>query len=313
LESGSVERELFRMNGMKDEDKLCAYCGAPALTGTEEPEHIFPAAINGRLTTRTVCVPCNRSAGRDIDQRWLSDPFVLDLRFSARIPDRRGKLLDASPMLTGMTDDGRRLTMRPDGTPVQLNTPVSFDEETGEYTISAADQEALDEQLDKQRRKAERKGKSFTPGHQRLASDQPEVHVAGETSPGVWYREAAKIALALLAEQQPAAWRQGRSAQLLRAAMKSRPTANEVRFISLDAVKEFAGAPASAAVLSKSQYGPAIVVSLMGTFGVGFQLVDDLDRIDWAWVSDPLHPDRNANGPLGEVIYARHRALGLLD
>ena len=52
---------------------------------------------------------------------------------------------------------------------------------------------------------------------------------------------------------------------------------------------------------------------LMGTFGVGFQLADDLDRVDWAWVSDPRHPDRNADGPLGEVIYARHRALGLLD
>ena len=147
----------------EDEDKqLCAYCGTPALTGAEEPEHIFPAAINGRLTTRTVCVSCNRAAGREIDQPWLTDPFVLDLRFSQRIPDRRGNVLERSPMLTGMTDDGRRVTMRPDGTPVQMNTPVKFDEQTGEYTISAGDQAALDDQLEKQRRKAEKQAKAFT-------------------------------------------------------------------------------------------------------------------------------------------------------
>jgi hypothetical protein len=56
-----------------------------------------------------------------------------------------------------------------------------------------------------------------------------------------------------------------------------------------------------------------LLTSLMGTFGLGFQLAGDLDRTDWAWVSDPLHPDRNVDGPLGEVIYARHQALGLLD
>jgi len=51
----------------------------------------------------------------------------------------------------------------------------------------------------------------------------------------------------------------------------------------------------------------------MGIFGVAFQLAADLDRVDWAWVSDPIDPTRGVDGPLGEVIYARHQALGLLD
>ena len=95
--------------------------------------------------------------------------------------------------------------------------------------------------------------------------------------------------------------------------MKSRLNANHVKFVPLDAVKAVADAPASAAILSKGRYGPVIVVSLMGCFALGFQLADDLDRSDWAWVSDPLNPDRNADGPLNTVIYARHKALGLLD
>jgi len=174
---------------------------------------------------------CNRSAGRDIDHPWLSDAFVLDVRFAARIPDRRGNVLDRSPMLTGMTEDGRRVTMRRDGTPEQLNTPVEFDEETGLYRISAGDQEALDAQLEKQRRKAERQGKESTPGQQPSASDHPEIHGTGRTSPGVWYRGGAKIALALLAEQRPLAWRRGASPDTLREAINSRPTASQVQFV----------------------------------------------------------------------------------
>jgi len=99
---------------------------------------------------------------------------------------------------------------------------------------------------------------------------------------------------------------------VLRDAMRSKPNANEVRFVPLGAIKQFADAPSSAAVLSMVPSGPVVVVSLMGVFGLGFQLVDDLDRGDWAWVSDPHHPDGNAAGRLGEVIYARHQALGLL-
>lgn len=51
----------------------------------------------------------------------------------------------------------------------------------------------------------------------------------------------------------------------------------------------------------------------MGIFAVAFELVDDLDRPACAWVSDPLRPDRSVQGTLGEVIYERHKALGLLD
>lgn len=94
------------------------------LTGSEEFEHALPAAIGGRLTTNTVCVPCNRWAGRDIDQPWLDDPFVLDCHFEHQIPDRRGTI-NSSPFLTGKTEDWRWVSLGRDGVPVLRNAGVS--------------------------------------------------------------------------------------------------------------------------------------------------------------------------------------------
>jgi len=293
------------------DDDLCAYCGQPVLTGTEDPEHAIPAAVGGRLTTKAVCVPCNRWAGRDIDQPWLDDPLVLDCRFQYRIPDRRGRTVDSSPLLTGKTDDGRWVTMGRDGVPVLRNAPVTIDGSTGQMRITAADTDALKAQTDKQVRKLQAAGRTVTPIEIGAASDQPQITGGGQVEPGRWHRMGAKIALALLAEQQPAAWRRGESANRLRAAMRSRPTASEVRFVSIEAIAAFAPRPATAVVVSPP--GPTTMVSLLGIFGVAFVLADDLDRADWAWVTDPLDVTADAQGSLAEVIYARHQSAGLLE
>lgn len=293
---------------MSDE-KVCAYCGEPALTGAEDPEHAVPAAVGGRFTTTMVCAPCNRWAGREIDQPWLDDPFVLDSRFEHEIPDRRGRTVDSSPLLTGRTEDGRWVTMGRDGTPVLRNAPVEVDKAAGTLRITAADSAALKAQTDKQVRKLRAAGRTVTPIATDQSSDRPQISGGGQVEPGRWHRMGAKVALALLAEQQPAAWRRGESAHRLRTAMRARPSASEVRFVPVDAVHAFAAQPATAVVVSKP--GPMIVVSLMGILGVGFLLAEDLDRADWAWIADPL--DVDTQGSLAEVIYARHQAADLLD
>jgi hypothetical protein len=45
-----------------------------------------------------------------------------------------------------------------------------------------------------------------------------------------------------------------------------------------------------------------VVVSLLGIFGVGFVLAEDLDRSDWVWVADPHDRAADAEGRLAEVI-----------
>jgi hypothetical protein len=94
--------------------------------------------------------------------------------------------------------------------------------------------------------------------------------------------------------------------------MRERPTAQQVRFAPLDAVAAFAPSPTTAVILMQRP-NPMVLVSLMGIFGVAFALDDDFDRTDWAWVSDPLDPAGDANGPLAEVVYSRHELAGELD
>lgn len=168
---------------VSDDSTLCAYCGEPGLAGNEEPEHAIPAAINGRFTTRPVCVPCNRWAGQEIDQPWLNDPFVLDVRFQARIPDRRGKLLQRSPLLTGVTEDGRRIELGSDGTPELRNSVVRRDTESGEVHIVAPDQATLDKLLERERKKAEAKGRSWTADAQSSMPDWPQLSATGMVWP----------------------------------------------------------------------------------------------------------------------------------
>jgi hypothetical protein len=298
---------------MSDDTRLCAYCGEPTLVGAEDPEHAIPAGINGQFTTRAVCVPCNRWAGHEIDQPWLNDPFVLDLRFEARIPDRRGKLLKRSPLLTGVTEDGRRIELGPEGTPELRNSVVRRDPEAGEVHIVAPDQATLDKLVERERKKAEAEGKTWTPGSQGAMSEQPQVTGTAMVWPGQWERMAAKAALALLAEARPATWRRSPSAELLRTRMRDmNRTASQVRLHSSEAVESFAASPATAINVLTVNGRSVLNASLLGIFTIRFVLTEDLKGADLAWVSDPLDPRRSFSGTLGEVIHKRHRALGYL-
>lgn len=298
---------------VSDDSTVCAYCGEPGLAGNEEPEHAIPAAINGRFATRAVCGPCNRWAGQEIDQPWLHDPFVLDVRFHARIPDRRGKLLQRSPLLAGVTEDGRRIELGSDGTPELRNSVVRRDPESGEVQVLAPDQATLDKLLERERKKAEAEaeGRSWTAGAQSAMSDRPQLSATGIVWPGRWERMAAKASLALLAEVQPAAWRRSPSAVLLRARMRDM-SRSQILLSSSEAVRSFAASPATAISLTTVSGTAILNASLLGVFTVPFALADDLKRIDLAWVSDPVDPSRSCSGTLAEVVYQRHRALGYL-
>jgi hypothetical protein len=290
---------------------ICSYCAKATLTGDDEPEHAIPAAINGRYTTRTVCVSCNRWAGQYIDFPWLNDPIVLDVRRTAKVPDRRGNLLQRSPLLAGTTDDGRRVALGADGKPVLLNSVV--DRGDDQVRIIAPDEATLDALMEREKRKAEATGKTWTPGVSQRREDRPYVEVSSEISPAVWERMGAKMGLAILADTMPSDWRTSSSADLLRTRMRdmSRP-ASQASLLPTDASDPFAAAPATAITITSITRKSVLSVSLMGIFTVRFLLAADCANVDLTVVSDPINQAHSAKGTLAQVIYQRHKALGLL-
>lgn len=277
------------------------------LTGSDDPEHAVPAAINGRFTTRTVYVACNRWAGEEIDQPWLDDPFVQHIRFTHGIPDRRGNTIESDPLLTGTTADGRRITLGRDGRPKQLNSPVDRSKLPSEFRISARDQEDLDRLTDRELRRAGKTREDVALPSPQVVEDQPAIEGRIEVNPGRWERIAAKMTLALLAENQAPEWRVSPSAHVLRERMRDLDRkATDVRIQQqADSFRAFAAEPSTAIVVSSHGGAPAALVSLLGAFMIVVPLEDDLRDLEVGWVSDPLDPGRSVSGPIAHLIGAR--------
>lgn len=289
---------------------VCAYCGEECLTGREDPEHVLPAAINARLTTRAVCTPCNRWAGERIDQPWLAETFVGGARYQHRIPDRYGEILAFDPFLQGVTPEGVRIKTGRGG-PVAENSQVVRDARQGTVSVTAPDQEALDKILERERRKVEAAGQRFSIGESRVVESRPLITGSGRVYPARWDRMAAKATLGLLARTQPAAWRRSVNAAYLRARMNDMTLkAKDVDVLTTEPVENVAPEPASMIVVHDFDGVTFVRVSLMGVFGLAWDLPERAPGLDLAWVSDPVDPARSALGTIHEVVAARAGAGG---
>ncbi|MEJ7783724.1 MAG: HNH endonuclease [Solirubrobacteraceae bacterium] len=289
---------------------ICAYCGQASLTGSERAEHILPAAINGRLTTKTVCDNCNTWAGQNIDQPWLDDLFVRVTRYEHKVPDRRGNIIESDPLLGGQTADGVRIRIGRDGKPTALNSPVKRDDDAGEVHIIAKDEEDLKRLMKREITKAEAAGKAVSFGQAQPTSRRPAVQVTNCIVPGRWERMAAKLMLGLLADTQPEAWRLADSARDLRQRMRDAPRpANQVRLEPTEAFEPFAAKPCTAAVVVTLDGHAIGRVSLMGMWAITLALCDDLLGVDLAYVSDPLRPSKNVLGGIEHVVGTRQGLL----
>lgn len=193
---------------------ICAYCGKPVLTGEEKPEHAIPAALGSSLSVRTVCEPCNAWAGKEIDQPFLEDDWVLIHRSQAGVVDprrgRKGREI-SSPILRGYTKDGDFLKLDGKGEPQISSRIVEF--EDGRFQIRAGSVE----EMERLKRRIERRtGKEITEENIKTTSTQPRIEFRIVVDTLVWLRETAKIALAVSSEVYSEEWRLGPDARRLR-------------------------------------------------------------------------------------------------
>jgi hypothetical protein len=285
---------------------VCAYCGETVLDGSETVEHPIPAALNSRWTTRAVCDACNSWAGRYVDTPFLGDPVVRDLRFSHRIRDRAGRLVvHDSPLLTGTTAEGQRVTMQRDGTP--RAHPV-VREQDGEVRIIASSETELAAIFGKLRARAERDGKRLELGTAETRQERPAIEGRVCVSPGAWERMAAKVVLGVASKALPVTWRRSAAAAALRERLHDlERRRDDVRLRQPpDVVALLAPAPSSLVSMrgGRDDAGQAIV-SLLGTFAFAFELGPLVEPLDFVWVGDPVRRANSAEGPLGHVAAAR--------
>lgn len=195
---------------------MCAYCAEPVLTGRERPEHALPAALRASIRVWTVCDPCNTWAGQGVDQPFLDDPFIRELRSrydvrDPRHPDRRIE----SPFAHGFTAEGVHVAADETWEPRIVSGRI-VDHEDGNVDIIAGDQAEADRLAERVRKRAEALGKTATFGDWRIVSNHPHITGQLQIRPWRWRRAVAKAALATASAAFDEPWRTGDDAARLR-------------------------------------------------------------------------------------------------
>lgn len=147
----------------------------PVLSGRERPEHALPAALRALVRVWTVCDQCNTWAGQHVDQPFLDDPLVRELRSrhdvrDPRHPDRRVE----SPFAHGFTSEGVHIAADETWTPRIVSGRI-VDHEDGNIEIVAGDQAEADRLAERVRKRAEAEGKTATFGDWRIVNDHPRI------------------------------------------------------------------------------------------------------------------------------------------
>ncbi len=204
--------------------KICAYCAEPCLTGEQRPEHPIQAAIGSSWQVFTVCDPCNEWADVHIDQPFLDDDFILELRSSHDIRDQRhgpGRRVP-SPFSRGHTEEGAYIVADADWQPHIHGGRVLKGAGENEYTIVAGNEEDYQRLLQKLERDAAAQGKTLDFGEPEITRDHPHITGRLKIRPWRWRRAFAKIASAAGSVAYDEDWRISSDAAQLRHWMREK-------------------------------------------------------------------------------------------
>lgn len=282
---------------MAQPGEICAYCAQPVLTGEEKPEHAIPAALGASLTVDSVCDPCNRRAGKEVDQPFLADEWVRLHRSQSGVLDprrgRKGRPI-SSPMLRGYTDDGDFVNLDENGEPRLRSRIIDLGEQ--KFQIRA---DSIEEMERLKRRVEKQTGKEITDEEITHFSSNPRVHGRMTVDTLVWLRQAAKICLAVGSQAYPEEWRTGAGAARLREWLNGedarvpagQPIGLVPREVSGTPIEQFVDGASHLVFFQRAREASVLVVVLLGSAFVSLPVDtsgDPTPRI--AWKLDPARP-----------------------
>ncbi len=210
---------------------ICAYCAEAVLDGSQRPEHplqALQAALGSSLQVFTVCDPCNDWADREVDQPFLNDLFVLEMRSAVRIRDhRRGTRgrVPPSPLLRGHTAEGEFFFIDDAGV-LRQGKPHVRDLGDGRYQISAGTEVEARRALEEFTRRAQRDGHTVSVVDTGSRRFRFEVTNKVSVHKHAWIKAAAKVALGVASRVYPEDWRLGTDAAKLREWLHGQDSAN---------------------------------------------------------------------------------------
>jgi HNH endonuclease len=181
----------------------CWYCGLALLQVDDPAEHVVPASLGAELTTDRVCAPCNKRAGLEIDQPFLSDWLVRMSRRRWDVRDTRRARGEPPPRPRDELTlrDGTRVKAREDG----LEVIPQVDRDDTKALIRAGTDAEVAAMVKKLEERLAREGKTLT----RTTEHRDVSHeVAGKfvVDGTLWLRMTTKIAIAAASLVMNEAW-----------------------------------------------------------------------------------------------------------
>lgn len=242
----------------------CSYCAIVKPDEERSLEHPLSQTLGGGgWATRNVCSSCNTYAGREIDEPFARQIWVLWDRHRYEVPDARGDVPRAPRIVSRLKATGERVLTVMDrrGWYAQpLPVEAWQDESRLSYGVGAEDAlEAMQKKLERLRRQFG--PQVFVEATQERVIEQPEVEVGWTHDATLWPRFGAKVGLGFGREVLGEEWLDSAVAQYLRDVLFDGPAVVPGPYAPLAPIAE----PLFGSSLADYFVPPQHVVTMMGT------------------------------------------------
>jgi hypothetical protein len=281
---------------MDAESFVCPYCGGTKNRSEQSVEHPLPRAIGGAgFSSPDYCDPCNKRAGREVDQPFVSHVTILAMRHVHGVPDSGGEIPPAPRVFGDIDTGGRGYVELGSGLPARRVPEKTHEDETHiTYTVEEGDGEELARKVAARVRKQLGDGVEIETHVEHIERDET-VRIEIRMPETLWPRFAAKLGLAFGREALGDDWVLTDDAAVLRhilwddeGAPKLSPTWEQAA--EDDEFSAMIQPPTHfLAVVPRIEGGCSLIIQLFGALRYAVPLSDRRPDGEWpVWTFDPI-------------------------